>query len=121
MTSRKALILMLVLIAGGLVGIGAFQAYFPNRETAWAIGAAWGLVGLIHLAIYWIQLSESRLGETLLIPALFRLVGLPLILVGLVVGLRPVLSWFLAGFVTALVVFMSLQVFLVLRNLRRHA
>lgn len=121
MTSWKDLVLMLTLIAGGVVGIGAFQAYFPNRETAWAVGVAWALVGLIHLAIYWIQLSQSRLGEVVLIPVFFRLVGLPLILVGLVVGLRPVLSWFLAGFLAAVVVFMSLQVVLVLRNLRRHA
>ncbi len=119
MTNRRDILLMTALLMAGLVGIGVWHACFPDRETAWAIGLSWGLVGLIHIGIYWVQVRWSRVGEALLIPAITRLVALPLILIGLVVGLRPVLSWFLVGFLGSVLVFMTLQIALVLRNLRR--
>jgi len=106
-------------IIGGVVVGGAFLhgllwSVFPDRNTALAALLMWVMLGVVHMVIYAFQSGgDKTLARVVVVPALIRLVVLPVMVIGLAMAVEPHLITFVALFVGEVFLLMGLEVGLV--------
>lgn len=119
---KKGYWIMGGLVAGGTILHGLLWSVFPDEKTALAALLMWVILGVVHIFIYTLQSrGDKALAKVVVVPALIRLVVLPVMLVGLAMAFDPHVRTFLVLFVGEVVLFMGLELGLVYRHRRPPA
>ncbi len=119
---KKGYWIMGGLVAGGTILHGLLWSVFPDEKTALAALLMWVILGVVHIFIYALQSrGDKALAKVVVVPALIRLVVLPVMLVGLATAFDPPVRTFLVLFVAEVFLFMGLELGLVYRHQRPSA
>jgi hypothetical protein len=119
---RKGYWIMGGLVAGGVILHVLLWSVFPDARTALAALLMWVILGVGHIFIYALQSrGDKALVKVVVVPALIRLVVLPMVLVGLVLAFDPHVKTFLVLFVGEVFLLMGLELGLVYSSQRPPA